>query len=103
MKSIRKGIEASDGQERSGNAAGRASVSGEPDTVETGERTVGSVKKVLLSPVRGEAAPITEASDEAFAGKMMGDGYIIRPEEGMAYAPKMQWYLLYFRQSMPWV
>lgn len=81
-----EGIEASDGQERSGDAAGRASVSGEPDTVETGERTVGSVKKVLLSPVRGEAAPITEASDEAFAGKMMGDGYIIRPEEGMAYA-----------------
>lgn len=83
-----EGIEASDGQERSGYAAGRASVSGEPDTVETGERTVGSVKKVLLSPVRGEAAPITEASDEAFAGKMMGDGYIIRPEEGMAYAPE---------------
>lgn len=48
----------------------------------------GTVKKVLLSPFSGEAAPITEASDEAFAGKMMGDGYIIRPGEGMAYAPE---------------
>ena len=46
------------------------------------------VKKVLCAPVSGEAAPITEASDEAFAGKMMGDGYIIRPAEGMTYAPE---------------
>ena len=48
----------------------------------------GTVKKVLLSPFSGEAAPITEASDEAFAGKMMGDGYIVRPGEGMACAPE---------------
>ena len=48
----------------------------------------GTVKKLLCSPFTGEAAPITEASDEAFAGKMMGDGYIVRPEEGMAYAPE---------------
>lgn len=45
-------------------------------------------KTALFSPVRGEAAPITEASDEAFAGKMMGDGYLIRPKEGMVYAPE---------------
>ena len=50
--------------------------------------TGGKVKKVLCSPVLGEAAEITEASDEAFAGKMMGDGYIVRPEEGMVYAPE---------------
>ena len=48
----------------------------------------GQVKKVLCSPIRGEAALITEASDEAFAGKMMGDGYIVRPSEGMVYAPE---------------
>ena len=48
----------------------------------------GKVKKVLLSPVQGEAAPITEASDEAFAGKMMGDGYIVKPEKGVVYAPE---------------
>ena len=46
------------------------------------------MKKVLLSPFSGDAAPIAEASDEAFAGKMMGDGYIVRPEEGIAYAPE---------------
>ena len=52
------------------------------------EASSGTVKKVLCSPFSGEAAPITEASDEVFAGKMMGDGYIVRPEEGMAYAPE---------------
>lgn len=48
----------------------------------------GMVRKTLCSPVTGETAPITEASDEAFAGKMMGDGYIVRPAEGMVYAPE---------------
>ena len=57
---------------------------------ETEENESGSehVKKVLFAPFTGEAAPLNEAADEAFAGKMMGDGYLIRPEEGMAYAPE---------------
>ncbi len=66
-----------DSSETGGEAEGRKAGKGE-----------GSVKKVLLSPVKGEAAPITEASDEAFAGKMMGDGYIVRPENGVVYAPE---------------
>ncbi|HIZ81762.1 MAG TPA: glucose PTS transporter subunit IIA [Candidatus Mediterraneibacter pullistercoris] len=54
------------------------------------DRTSGGqkVKKIICSPVSGEAAEITEASDEAFAGRMMGDGYIVRPVEGMVYAPE---------------
>ena len=36
----------------------------------------GTVKKELCSPFTGVAAPIEEACDEAFAGKMMGDGYL---------------------------
>lgn len=46
------------------------------------------VKKVLCSPFTGVAAPITEAPDEAFAGKMMGDGYLVIPEDPVAYAPE---------------
>ena len=34
----------------------------------------GTVKKELCSPFTGVVAPIEEACDEAFAGKMMGDG-----------------------------
>ena len=63
-------------------------VSEDNSDAEHGNIGTGTVKKILTSPVRGEAASITEACDEAFAGKMMGDGYIIRPEEGMAYAPE---------------
>lgn len=45
-------------------------------------------KKVLYSPFTGEAFPITETPDEAFAGKMMGDGYMVMPEDGVVYAPE---------------
>lgn len=45
-------------------------------------------KKVLCSPFTGTAAPIAETPDEAFAGKMMGDGYVVFPEEGTVYAPE---------------
>ena len=55
------------------------------ETKNTAEKTV---KKVLCSPFTGEAHPITETPDEAFAGKMMGDGYMVMPEEGVVYAPE---------------
>lgn len=46
------------------------------------------VKKVLYSPFRGKAASITEVPDQMFAEKMMGDGYMVIPEEGIVYAPE---------------
>lgn len=39
------------------------------------------------SPVKGIAAPIEETPDEAFAGKMMGDGIMIMPEDNTVFAP----------------
>lgn len=62
----------------------------QPEAGETKENAgdEARVMKTLCAPVSGTAAPITEASDEAFAGKMMGDGYIVRPGEGMVYAPE---------------
>ena len=47
----------------------------------------GSVRK-LCSPFNGRAASITETPDEAFAEKMMGDGYVVFPSEGVVYAPE---------------
>ena len=60
------------------------------DAAQNTENNAGGaeVKKVLCAPFKGVAAPINEACDDAFAQKMMGDGYLIRPEEGMAYAPE---------------
>ena len=36
----------------------------------------------LYSPFQGVLKPITEAPDEAFASKAMGDGYLVMPEDG---------------------
>lgn len=62
------------------------------ETVKTNEvaenKAEKTTKKVLCSPFTGEAYPITETPDEAFAGKMMGDGYMVMPEEGIVYAPE---------------
>lgn len=45
------------------------------------------VKSVIISsPVTGTAAGIEEAPDEAFAGKMMGDGAVVTPKESAVYA-----------------
>ncbi len=79
------GGQSAQGANAASDNGGSASDGGAGTVADAG---AGSVKKTLASPVKGEAAPITEACDEAFAGKMMGDGYIVRPEEGMAYAPE---------------
>ena len=42
----------------------------------------------FYSPFTGTAFPITEARDPAFAEKMMGDGYLVEPENGDVFAPE---------------
>lgn len=43
---------------------------------------------IISSPMTGIAADISTAPDEAFAGKMMGDGAVVTPEEGVVVAPE---------------
>ena len=45
------------------------------------------VEKVVLSPMQGEVKNISEISDPTFAGKMMGDGFMVLPENGDVVAP----------------
>ena len=45
-------------------------------------------KRALCSPIAGSALPITEAPDEAFAARVMGDGYVIQPKDGIVEAPE---------------
>ena len=54
------------------------------------EKPAGKVVKTetVYSPVKGTAADISETPDEAFAGRMMGDGAMVIPEEAMVYAPE---------------
>ena len=41
----------------------------------------------FASPANGTVHPITEAPDEGFSGKMMGDGFFVAPSDGMVVAP----------------
>ncbi|MDF7639360.1 PTS glucose transporter subunit IIA [Lactobacillus sp. ESL0791] len=41
----------------------------------------------LVSPVRGRLIPITDVSDQMFAGKVMGDGFAIVPNDDQIYSP----------------
>ena len=51
-------------------------------------RTAAQKARKLCSPLVGTAAPITKAPDEAFAAKIMGDGYVVKPSEGTVVAPE---------------
>lgn len=43
--------------------------------------------EVIQSPLKGEAADLSQAEDEAFALGALGDGMVIMPTEGRVYAP----------------
>ncbi|WP_302816416.1 glucose PTS transporter subunit IIA [Selenomonas flueggei] len=60
-----------------------------PDEAATQEAAPPSAGEThtLCSPVTGTVHPITEAPDEAFASKMMGDGFFIYPSKGEVLAP----------------
>lgn len=59
-------------------------------SAETETAELGNVKETvtIYSPVNGKAADLSETPDEAFAGRMMGDGAMVIPEEGTIYAPE---------------
>lgn len=44
-------------------------------------------KIIIASPVTGRVVPIEEVPDETFAGKVLGDGCAVIPEDGKIYSP----------------
>lgn len=53
---------------------------------ETEKKAVKTI--VISSPATGEAADLSTAPDEAFAGRMMGDGGVVTPTEAVIKAPE---------------
>lgn len=53
---------------------------------ETQEKVVNTV--IVSSPITGLAGDITTCPDEGFAGKMMGDGAVVTPEDSVICAPE---------------
>lgn len=47
-----------------------------------------AARHILCSPFCGTVSSITEAPDEAFASKAMGDGYMVMPSKGEVVAPE---------------
>lgn len=61
----------------------------DPAAEEKPEKAEGKVVEsvTIYSPVTGTAADLSETPDEAFAGRMMGDGAMVVPEEASVCAP----------------
>ncbi|WP_046175736.1 glucose-specific PTS transporter subunit IIBC [Domibacillus indicus] len=45
------------------------------------------VESKFVAPISGEILPITEVPDPVFSGKMMGDGFAIKPNDGTVVSP----------------
>lgn len=54
------------------------------------DKTEAKVVKTITisSPIKGLAADLSTTPDEAFAGKMMGDGAVVTPEDAVVRAPE---------------
>lgn len=74
-----------DGQ---GAEAGQVSEPGAAAAQEAPQVAQQPARHILCSPFNGTAAPITEAPDEAFSSKMMGDGYVVKPSDGQVVMPE---------------
>ena len=78
------------GSQTDGQGAGEGQVSepGADAAQEAPQAAQQPARHILCSPFNGTAAPITEAPDEAFSSKMMGDGYVVKPSDGQVVMPE---------------
>ena len=71
-----------------GQSVGQANEPGACAAQEAPQANQPPARHILCSPFNGTAAPITEAPDEAFSSKMMGDGYVVKPSDGQVVMPE---------------
>ncbi|KXG44714.1 glucose-specific PTS transporter subunit IIBC [Tepidibacillus decaturensis] len=57
-----------------------------PSTTSDIETVIDGVE-FIVAPLTGEVIDITEVPDQVFAGKMMGDGFAMKPEKGEIVSP----------------
>ena len=61
----------------------------EDDKIETKAEEKKIVDTIVISsPITGVAADLSTTPDEAFAGRMMGDGAVVTPEDAIVKAPE---------------
>lgn len=59
----------------------------EDDVKDTADGKTEQQDIVISSPLKGKVIPLEKVNDPVFAGKIMGDGMAVIPEEGVLYAP----------------
>ena len=67
------------------NGADSCKTADDTQTSEAPEQVIRT--DIIYSPVTGTAADLSETPDEAFAGRMMGDGAMVIPSESEVTAP----------------
>jgi glucose-specific phosphotransferase system IIA component len=55
--------------------------------IQSGKAEVKSTAVYLTSPLKGELIALADVPDATFADKILGDGFAIKPSEGVIYAP----------------
>lgn len=83
-----QGAEAGNANQQGGQSAGQANESGAGAAQEAPQANQPPARHILCSPFNGTVAPITEAPDEAFSSRMMGDGYVVKPSDGQVVMPE---------------
>lgn len=83
-------LETAPNVEYTGTMESEETVSNTADSTETsGTEEKKVVKSVFISsPIKGVAADLSTAPDEAFAGRMMGDGAVVTPTDSIVRAPE---------------
>lgn len=83
-----QGAAAGNANWQGGQSAGQANESGAGAAQEAPQANQPPARHILCSPFNGTVAPITEAPDEAFSSRMMGDGYVVKPSDGQVVMPE---------------
>lgn len=83
-------LETAPNVEYTGTMESEETVSNTANSTETsGTEEKKVVKSVFISsPIKGVAADLSTAPDEAFAGRMMGDGAVVTPTDSIVRAPE---------------
>lgn len=79
-------LETASDEEYIAEASTTETTAAEADNAETAGTITNTI--IISSPVNGIAADLSTAPDEAFAGRMMGDGAVVTPTEAVVTAPE---------------
>ncbi|WP_368899867.1 N-acetylglucosamine-specific PTS transporter subunit IIBC [Morganella morganii] len=72
---------------KEGPVAAAQAAAAAPEAVKTKAQGDGNVVLTLVAPFDGEVVDLSAVPDEAFAGRVVGDGIAIKPESDTVYAP----------------